>query len=243
MIIMDKYYLTDQLYKQDDHLFFEKNDKNIKLTTKNWHVYLNDYGWNKLNKQWIKKLNSYLERPENNSRFGVLDCGENGDCLFHCISYALNEHFTYDSYDSNELRTLLSENISEEDYHMIIEYYRIFKSCGDFDEDWDLEKINFEIFKKKIKEGGNDYWGDFFMILMLKKTLQINFIILSSNDITKEYYYYSMNMDYEKDNKTVLLLYENENHFKLMGYFQDGKMDILFNDKKLPIEIRQLITN
>lgn len=240
MIRMNKYYLTDQLYKHNDQLFFETSNKDIKLTNKNWHVYLNDYGWNKLNIQWIKKLNSYLEKSENNSRFGVLDCGENGDCLFHCISYALRDDFRYDSI---KLRKLLSEKVTEEDYNMIIEYYRIFKNCEDFDEDWDLEEMNFEMFKQKIKEGGNDYWGDFFMILMLKKYLQINLIILSSNDIIKEYYYYSMNMDYNKENKTIILLYENEIHFKLIGYFQDGDMDIFFNDKKLPFEIQQLISN
>ena len=31
-------------------------------------------------------------------------------------------------------------------------------------------------------------------------------------------------MQYDKNLNTIILLYENEIHFKLVGYFQDSKM-------------------
>ena len=37
------------------------------------------------------------------------------------------------------------------------------------------------------------------------------------------------------------LLYENEIHFKLVGYFQNGNMKYYFNHQSLPYEILKLI--
>ena len=37
--------------------FYEENEKTIKIKERDWHIYLSDYGWSKLNKKWIMKLN------------------------------------------------------------------------------------------------------------------------------------------------------------------------------------------
>ena len=95
-------------------LFYESNHKIKEVKKNNWHHILNDIGWEKLHKQWIKKLNSYLKKTTNNSLYGSLDCGSDGDCLFHCISYALKSKELYNinyECDVQTLRKLLSDSI------------------------------------------------------------------------------------------------------------------------------------
>ena len=60
---MDKFYLTDNIYLQDNKLFYEENNKIKNIKPNNWHTFLKDYGWEKLNLKWIKKLNSLTKLP------------------------------------------------------------------------------------------------------------------------------------------------------------------------------------
>ena len=69
-------------------------------------------GVGKLNIRWIKKLNSYLKEAPKNSHFGVIDCGGEGDCLFHCIAYALKMKDIYEidkHIDVSDLRKLVCD--------------------------------------------------------------------------------------------------------------------------------------
>ena len=52
---------------QNGKLFYEEGCKEKEVKKHNWHRILKEYGWEKLHKQWIRKLNSYLEKPINNS--------------------------------------------------------------------------------------------------------------------------------------------------------------------------------
>ena len=125
---MDKFYLTDNIYLQDNKLFYEENNKIKNIKPNNWHTFLKDYGWEKLNLKWIKKLNSLTKLPPKNSRWGALDCGSDGDCLFHCICYALKSDTIMedDNLDVSYLRNLVSENITNEKFTEIITIYKIF---------------------------------------------------------------------------------------------------------------------
>ena len=49
-------YLTDCIFIEDDIYFHEKNGKIIKINENNWHIHLNEYGWNKLNRKWINNF-------------------------------------------------------------------------------------------------------------------------------------------------------------------------------------------
>ena len=40
-----------------------------------------------------------------------------------------------------------------------------------------------------LKKGGNNYWGDFLILQLIKEFLNINIIILYNNDISKKYYF------------------------------------------------------
>ena len=238
---MDKYYYTDTIYLQDSNIFYHKDNIKKKVQNYNWHKILNEYGWEKLNLKWIKKLNNLIDFVPRNSLFGVLDCGGEGDCLFHCISYALKSDDVFNinlNYEVSDLRQIACDNIDIEKYNEIISIYKILKDSDDFDEDWDPYEIDFDEFKEILLEGGNNYWGDNIIINILKEKLNINIIILSSNNITNQHNYYPLLYEFDEKLKTITLLYEDNIHFKLVGYF-DNNMITLFEN--VPQEILKLI--
>ena len=236
----ERKYLTGSLFFYNDKLFYEENGKEKEVKNHNWHRILKDYGWEKLHKQWIKNLNSYLDKPTNNSLYGSLECGAGGDCLFHCISYVLNEMYEKE-YSASDLRKDLSESIEEERYNELIEFYKIMNDTGDFDESWNPDEMTIEEFKDLIIRGGNEYWGDFLILNLIKEYLMINLVILNSNELTEEYYNYPIFHEYDEKLDTIILLYENEEHFKLIGHFQGNNMVTLFNNQTIPKEILKMI--
>ena len=238
---MDKYYYTDTIYLQDTNIYYDKDNIKKKVKNYNWHKILNEYGWEKLNLKWIKKLNNLIVFVPKNSLFGVLDCGGEGDCLFHCISYALKSDDVFNinlNYEVSDLRQIACDNIDIEKYNEIISIYKLFKDSDDFDEDWDPYEIDFDEFKEILLEGGNNYWGDNIIINILKEKLNINIIILSSNNITNQHNYYPLLYEFDEKLKTIILLFEDNMHFKLVGYFDDYMITLF---KNVPQEILKLI--
>jgi hypothetical protein len=238
---MSRNYLTDKLFLVDNKIYYEEKQKVKEVKNHNWHHLLNEYGWEKLCKKWIKKLNSYEEKQSNNSLYGCLDCGGGGDCLFHSISYAMKQ--MDDEYDSNILRENISNSLTKERYEEIIELYQVIHLANEFEEGWDPETMTFEIFKSTLRDGGDNFWGDFLILNLIKEYLNINIIILNSNEISGEYYHYPLFYEYEKSINTIILLYENELHFKLVGHFQDGQMKVLFTHQVIPCAILKLINH
>ena len=232
---MNDIFLTDSIHFKDNVLYFD----NIKITKNNWHNKLDDFGWFKLNINWIKKLNKLSLKKSKNSSFGCLDCGADGECLFNCISFALNNYKEI-KYNSKYLRELIANKIDKCKYDEIINIYRILKDSDDFDEEWNPYKMTYKKFLNIIKKGGDNFWADIFLIDMIKNILDINIIILNSDDINNIYENYSLLHNYEKNKKTIILLYENNLHFKLVGYFIDY-MVVLFTQETLPDEIKLLL--
>jgi len=233
-----KFYLDDNIFTENDIFYYEHGDKITTIKEKDWHIHLSNYGWKKLNKKWIIKLNKLSENKKKNSLFGVLDCGGEGDCLFNCISYSMNDD---KNTDPRGLRILLADYITEEKFNSIIELYSILKLSGDFEEEWDPESTSYEEFKGILREGGNGYWGDSIILDFLKEYLNINIVILYSNEITNEYYHYPILHNYDKNKNTIILLYENEMHFQLVGYFSGNKMNTIFNGLNIPKEILSMV--
>ena len=141
----EEYYLTDNIRLFNDKMEYRRNEiEEFKpILKKIWHHILSEYGWEKINKKWIIKLNKLSNKKEKNSLYGVLDCDTNGNCFFQCIAQSLNERDRGidNYYNSGDIRRMISDNISEEQYDMIISYYRIMKDANDFSEDWDPYSI------------------------------------------------------------------------------------------------------
>jgi len=236
---MDSYYLTDTVFLQGDTLFHETDKGVIKEIKKhNWHHILSDYGWAKLPKKWITALNLLTDsRKEKNSLFGSLECEHDGDCFFHCIANALNERDKYmNHYVSQDIREMICDSLTEDMFETIIGCYRAMKDASDFEEDWNPHAIkSLEQFKRKMICGGHEYWGDDLMMNALIQCLNVNILILNSSedDCTV---YNTMN-DYDPTRDSICLLYENESHFQLLGYFNGSRMISYFHPGQLPTEL------
>ena len=241
---MNKYYLTDKIYLLDDKLYYEDKDNSKLIKKHNWHNILNEYGWEKPHLKWIKKLNLLSDKVNKNCLFGILDCGGEGDCLFHCISQALksNDYFnSIDKYEVQYLRKIISDSIDYDKFNEIISIYKVIKDSDEFYEDWDPYSITYDEFKEIIIEGGNNYWGDNILLNILKEQLNINIIILTENSSENNYEYYPILYEFNEKLNTIILLYEDEIHFKLVGYFKDNNMITYFNKTNIPNEILKLI--
>lgn len=233
---MEDRFLTETIFIRENKMYYDKQGKEIQIKNHNWHKYLDELGWTKLHKSWIKKLNSFLDKPKHNSLFGCLDCGGDGDCLFHCLSFVMDNGTNF-----QDIRNLLSDTITNEKFQEIISIYRILDESGDFEETWDPHTITYDDFKQKIIDGGHEYWGDSFMLNLLREILNVNIFILYSNDIENIYYHYPLMDLYDHSKETIILLYENEMHFQVIGYFHEGIMKYKFKDEEIPMEIRMLV--
>ena len=240
---MEEYYLTDNIRLYNDKMEYKKDDIFLPVKKYNWHHILNEYGWEKIHKPWIMKLNQLSVTKEKNSRFGMLDCESDGDCFFHCIANSLNERDinTDNYYISDDIRKLISDNITQEQFNLMITTYRIMKDADDFSEKWDPYEIDtLEDFKNTLNTSGHSYWGDFMLLQVLSEILKVNIYILNTNEYQNEYNVYHTMCEYKRDYDNIFLLLENSCHFKLIGYF-DEKMITYFRSEDIPIELKKLV--
>ena len=227
---MDKYYLTENIFINNDNYYY--NDK--LMNNNNWHNLLFEIGWEKLPIQFIKTLNKLSNKRNKNSQFAVMDCGDDGNCLYSCIATAFNFKNLNLDLNASSIRNKLADNISNELFNDIISIYRILKLSDDFDEEWDPCNISsLDHFKELIRNGQDNYWGDHICIQLIEKIFDINIIILNNNNI------YNTGSIYNINKKSIILLYINDNHFQLIGYFNNNNMNTLFKD--LPVEIIKLL--
>lgn len=238
---MDKYYLTENIFLTEKEMFCEKNNKIKKINTRDWHLSLYEYGWNKLPLQWIKKINNLSNQKNKNSRYAIYNCKTDGNCFFQCIANSFNERdrFKGEEYNSEDIRNMIADSITLEDYENVISYYKIMKDADDFDEEWNPYDIQtLEDFKRQIREPGNNYWGDWLLLTILTKTLQLNIFILNSSVEEKDYTIYNTCINYNQNYDSIFLLFENGDHFQLIGYFDDNQMISYF--KVIPHELKRL---
>ena len=239
-----EFYLTESIILKDDKTFFKDNEKFKKINNNNWHHYLCDFGWFKLPLPWVKKLNKVSDKYQKNSPFAVLDCSSDGDCFFHCISNALNDYNRFnDDYEilnSSDIRSIISESITDENFKEMIGYYKIMKDINDFDEKWDPYEIkDLQSFKNIIKKSGHNYWCDYILLNKIIDILKLNIFILNSNKDDKIYSVYNTLIEYNSNYDTIFLLYEDDCHFKLLGWF-DGDNMISYFTENIPSELLKL---
>ena len=114
------------------------------------------------------------------------------------------------------------------------------KDINDFDESWDPYEIDsLDKFKEQVMVSGHEYWGDYLMVQLINKLFQLNIFILTQNEIEEIYEAYPLALLYDNINPTIILLHENNSHFKLIGHFQDY-MKVYFTHESLPLEIKKL---
>ena len=239
---MNTYYYTENLRLKNNILEYKTKKSFVSVKKYNWHHILNDYGWEKINKQWIILFNKYSDNKEKNSRYGMIDCERDGNCFFHCIANALNERDLNIGiyYISSDIRKIISDNINKDQYNLMISTYRSMKDADDFNEGWDPYEINsLEDFKECIETSGNIYWGDFMLLQLLSEILKINIFILQENEYINEYSIYNTMCEWKREYDNIFLILENDCHFKLLSYF-NGKMISYFKNEEIPIELKRV---
>lgn len=237
MLNSDKYYLSSNIFIKKNKLYYEENSsKTHKINSRNMFKYLAEYGWEKLPIEWRRKLN--------NNNFLLLDCGADGNCLFHVIAEALNndnlsnnENENKDSiklYDVTGLRKIASDCINNENFTFIIESYKMEAETGDFLGDWDPSKVNtFNELQDEIIKEGDNFWGDHIILQLLGEKLQINFIIFNS-PLGDECSFYNSDLDNLKFDKTILIYYDSLVHFNLIGFFDGNLIKTAFTKPQIP---------
>lgn len=232
---MNRYYLSSNCYLLNKKLYWlmseaklEDNSKAIKINKRNWKKYLSEYGWVTMPINWRRILD--------NRNFGILDCGSNGDCLFHVFSEGLNLHKIFNEelenlYDISDIRRIAAEGITPDNFEIIIDNYRCDNDFGL----WDPESINsVEDLREELMKEGNNFWGDHIILQLIQDKLQINVILLNENNI-----HYMVNNIYKYD-KTIIIYYIDSIHFQLIGYFNDNYMQTIFNKNEIPNELKNL---
>ena len=235
----EKMYLTDKLFYYKNKTYYENENKIIKLGVRNWVKYMSDYGWFYLDDNWKKRLinKRYC------FRYGLLDCGGSGDCLFHCISEACNElsDMSGEKYNSNDIRKIAANSINKDNYQIIIENYRLEKENNEFDGLWDPDTINnYKELQNEIIKSGNNFWGDHIILQLLKEKMDLNIIILNSDCCDNPCKINLFMQKFHKINKTIILYYIDKIHFQLVGYFNGNKMQTIFDTDKIPKNLIKL---
>ena len=112
--------MTVNIFITNKQTFIIENNTKKKITKKNWHKYLDNYGWCKMEIGWKKRLK---ELDSKNSCFGLLECGSDGDCLFHVLCEGLNSNdlinLKLPKYTVSNLRKLVANEINKDNFDIM----------------------------------------------------------------------------------------------------------------------------
>jgi hypothetical protein len=215
-------------------IYYKKNKKDeFKMIQSNdWASYLTN--WNLFTEEWKPILDI--------EKFGIKNNSGDGDCLFLAISEGLNLFNKLNKieyrYNASILRNLLADEINEDNFNEYINLYRIEFKNNDFIGEWNPNKVKtITRFKNIIKS--SKFLGDYLTISLFEKILKINFIILDSENTN----IYNLGNNIKDYNKIMILYYDNGCDFKLVGYFNDNKINTIFENKTIPENILNLYNN
>tara|TARA_S200000501_G_scaffold23563_1_gene20371 strand:+ start:732 stop:1442 length:711 start_codon:yes stop_codon:yes gene_type:complete len=222
----EKYYISSDIYFDlDKKCFFKDLDEDIclKINNTNFEVEFEDYGWSELGFLWNIELGD---------QFMLLDCGANGDCLFHCLSEAINldnicRGDISNLFDVQTLRTKASNEFTSENFDLILQNYKIEKEVGEFQGDWDPESINsIEELQNELCKTGNNFWGDHIIIQLLSQSIKKNIIVLNGDEEFEKLTYNTVETPGSKG--YIIIYFENNCHYKLVGKFNGKKIVSVF---------------
>ena len=229
---MDKYYLTSNIYYDLEKKCYisEENNENIKVNNANWKTLLSEYDIFNIPNIWNNRLSKIIDK------IAIKDCGADGDCLFNVISDALNIHQMYDDscfyhYSSDDIRTVAANLIDENNFDLLLNFYKSEQESDYFIDDWDPNEIeSIKDLQNIIKTSGNTFWGDHIILELLQSKMQFNVIILKDDEDK----IYPLANDINKYEHTIIIYYIDSIHFQLFTYFHDNKLITVFN-KEYPI--------
>ena len=241
---MNYFYLTDSLiFNYEDKTIYklasELDDTSsasagkIKITSKNWKELICDYGW--------EELDWEIEHLLDDNNYCMLECGSGGDCFFHSLAEAINIDNIYQNnidnlLDIQSIRDYAAKMITAENFEFILNNYLMEAQNGEFQGDWVPALVTtFTELQKEIQTPGDNFWADNIIISLLSRYFQTNFIIINSPSLTSNYLL-QLSSNYKK---TIILYYEMGVHYKLVGRYDNKKIQTVF--RTIPKKIRELL--
>ncbi len=208
------------------------------VSKRNWHKFLFD--WSKLPRKWVSRLKNTTIQ-ERNSPWGLKDCGGGGDCLFHCVSEALNDKFGMTT-NYKTIRKICASGINESNFDFILTTYKLEKENNEFHGHWDPNTIKtIKDLQNIIKTPGNTYWGDNISISLMENVLKMHFLVFQTIDTKYGYQIspYLMGTEYKYSN--FILIHNRTNiHFQLIGLVYKRKMNVIHSIENLPQHIKTM---
>ena len=233
------------------HYLDEETGKYIKITPRNWIKVIAD--WERMDKNWVRRINKEIRKlkitPPIPSLYGIKECAQKGDCMFGCISEALNSDINNDNnYSITDIRKIAASKITPEIYELMSNCYKVAYEENEIN--WDPTEINsIEELKELISEP-ETIWGDHQILCFLCDALKFNVIIFPdeksyNNEYDLNYHLYNTTQDFNKNYPTIMLYYIEDIHFQLVGHFNinNGKIMTLFSFEDLPNEIKEIYKN
>ena len=222
-------YITDSLYFKDKKLYY--ND--ILVDSENYLEALEEYGLEPLSEEWTMRLDD---------NYFLLDCGGDGDCLFHVFSEALNLYNIskgkkkYKLYDAQDIRKIAADSVTRKNFRDILCIYTLAKESNDFIGLWNpvfVETVR-EL-REEIREMGDNFWGDQVILSLIQEKLKLNVIILSNTNTCV----YPTGTDINKYERTIVIYYYNDVHFQLLTHFNMEKntLETIFTKDTIPEEL------
>jgi len=115
---------------------------------------------------------------------------------------------------------------------------------GEFDGLWDPFEIKkIEDLREQIRTPGDNFWGDHILLQLLEKALNINLIILTTEDLMYEENNYKIQprgCQLNPNYLTIIVSYCFSSHFQLVGYYDGNIMKTRFPFNEIPREIMEI---
>lgn len=156
------------------------------------------------------KLLSNWQPLIKHSSLYVLDCGRDGDCLFHCLAAGYNQLIHEWKYSMMMMRTIAANQIN-------ISFLKEFCIAESLPLHLSVTAV-----QNIIKTSGNTYWGsDSTLIYLLLhapefQQYHIGFVVLTF--LKKEKKFVTQLLGFQNETQLLMLLYcDHPNHWYLLG--------------------------
>ena len=166
----------------------------------------------------------------------VHDCGGNGDCLFASLGSALG-------VSARQIRTCIAEEINAENWKHILSMYKLQKSNGELEDDWDPDSITSLQELKDIIKTPKVVWGDHILVCLAQKALQMNIFLLERQRGQPSCIYNHMDFDKSRELNVFLDYLKDRQHFRLSGHTKKESNDVVycFMNRGIPKKMKEII--
>lgn len=236
----------------------QKNSDKIKKRTLCFSIlkgkHTTDNKKEKLRDRWIKlddTWNRILLQDNNFPHFVTKDVLGDGNCQFRSVEKAFkNESIRSTIYDKDKithknLRRLIHdfiiEKLSDEEFNMILEAYKMEKDSGEFVGSWDPHKIKEKSkFARQAMKPGYHFQGDDITLMLLSRALNVDFIIFDQD-------HYTINQLSRLHPAIIILMYKkigiiNGGHYQVIGIKKNKSIvQTIFDRDFLPDVLEKIL--